>query len=213
MELSEQIALARRLGQPHIHPLYADEHRPEALRIYADASSQYVAGDSWHSDSSWEARPPSLSILRLDVTPSVGGDTVFASTSAAYSGLSEPMRTFVGQLSAVHSYGSPSHPELTAVHPMVRSHPLTGSRCLFVNPSFTRSVPELSPAEGAAVLRFLFEHSTTSLSYQCRVRWETGTVAIWDNRCTIHSAVWDYFPQRREGWRVAVAGEPPSVTS
>lgn len=218
MTLDEQIAFAARLGPLHVHPVYADKRHPEALRIHADANSRYAAGEGWHTDVSCDEQPPGLSMLRIEVTPSCGGDTAYASMYAAYESLSEPMKDFLRTLRAVHTgdlpfrqtYGTVSDkPFPAATHPVVRTHPLTGRRALYVNSGFTDRIEGLTRAESRALLGMLFSHIAGGVDFQCRVRWEPNTVTIWDNRCTQHHASWDYFPETRSGWRVATVGERP----
>jgi taurine dioxygenase len=217
MTLEEQIAFGARLGPLHVHPVYADETHPEALRIHADANSRYAAGETWHTDVSCDERPPALSMLRIEVTPSCGGDTAYASMYAAFDSLSEPMRTFLLGRRAIHSgdrpfrgYGTVSDkPFPRASHPVVRTHPVTGRRALYVNSGFTDKIEGLTGAESRALLALLFAHIAEGVEFQCRVRWEPGTVTIWDNRCVQHHASWDYFPETRSGWRVTTIGEEP----
>ncbi len=222
MSLDDQIAVGRRLGPLHVHPAYADKERPEALRIHADANSKYVAGEGWHTDVSCDERPPALSMLRIEVTPSCGGDTAYASMYAAYESLSAPMQNFLRTLQAVHTGDLPyrgvykntcdtQFPVNT--HPVVRTHPLTGRRALYVNSGFTDKIEGLSKHESQALLAMLFDHIARGVDFQIRVRWEPNTVTIWDNRCTQHHASWDYFPETRSGWRVTTIGEQPELVA
>lgn len=222
MTLDDQIAVGGRLGPLHVHPAYADKERPEALRIHTDAESKYAPGEGWHTDVSCDATPPALSMLRIEVTPSCGGDTAFASMYEAYESLSEPMRGFLATLGAVHAgdlpfrgvYKNRSDKEFPrSVHPVVRTHPLTGRRALFVNSGFTERIKGLTPAESGALLGLLYDHIARGVEFQCRVRWEPNTVTIWDNRCVQHHASWDYFPETRSGWRVTTVGERPELVA
>jgi taurine dioxygenase len=218
MNLEQQIEFGRRLGPLHVHPAYADAQHPEALRIHTDANSRYTAGEGWHTDVSCDAEPPGLSMLRIEVTPTVGGDTAFASMYRAFETLSEPMQSFLLEREAIHAgdvafrgaYGSKSTKEYPVnVHPVVRTHPLTGRRALYVNTGFTDKIKGVSKAESAALLQMLFAHIALGVEFQCRVRWEPNSVTIWDNRCVQHHASWDYFPETRSGWRVTTVGERP----
>ena len=218
MSLDEQIDLGRRLGPLHVHPAYADGERPEALRIHTDASSRYTAGEGWHSDVSCDEKPPAVSMLRIEVTPEVGGDTAFASMYHAYESLSEPMQTFLCGLEALHAgdlpwrgtYKSKDTKEYpTNVHPVVRTHPITGRRALYVNTGFTERIKGLSRRESAALLALLFDHIANDVQGQVRVQWQPNTITFWDNRCVQHHASWDYFPETRSGWRVTTVGERP----
>ena len=218
MTLDEQIEFGARLGPLHVHPAYADATRPEALRIHADANSRYAAGEGWHSDVSCDAEPPAISMLRIEVTPSCGGDTAFASMVEAWDSLSDPMRAFLSSLSAIHagdlpwrgSYGSKSTKEYPVnVHPIARTHPITGRTVLYVNPGFTDRVKGVTKEESASLLKMLFDHVALGVDFQCRIQWEPNTVTFWDNRTVQHHASWDYFPETRSGWRVTTRGERP----
>jgi len=221
MTLDDQIELGSRLGPLHVHPAFADAERPSALRIHTDATSRHTAGEGWHTDVSCDAEPPAVSMLRIEVTPTAGGDTAFASMYAAYDALSDPVKRFVTTLQAVHAgdlpwrrtYKSNATRDFPVnTHPVVRTHPLTGRRALYVNTGFTSHIVGLDARESRAVLDMLFDHIANGVQFQCRVRWEPNTVTLWDNRCTQHHASWDYFPETRSGWRVTTVGEQPSLT-
>lgn len=200
----------------HIPYAYGIEGHPEVLAIYADENSKRIAGEEWHSDVSCEPEPPMGSILRLTQVPPTGGDTLFSSMYAAYETLSEPMKKFVSGLTASHdgaAYGKNfenragmSHPQ--ASHPVVRTHPVTGRKALFVNRTFTTRINELGKAESDALLQMLFRHCENPV-FQCRFRWRRDSVAFWDNRCAMHNAMWDYYPHRRHGYRVTIQGDRP----
>jgi len=215
-------ALGRHFGELHIHPnTPGPEGHPEILPIHADANSKRVAGERWHSDVSCDAEPPLGSILYLHTVPPVGGDTLFASQRAAYDALSPRMKTYLEGLTALHD-GGPTYREInakigipdtgkiypTAVHPVVRTHPMTGRKTLFVNSWFTVRINELPDDESRAVLHFLCEHATRP-DFQVRFHWLPHSVAFWDNRAVQHLAVWDYFPQTRSGFRVTIKGDRP----
>lgn len=222
MTPEQQKALGSRLGQLHVHPAAGtlDGH-PEVMIIHADERSKVVAGNGWHTDVSCDERPPMATILRLVTVPPIGGDTLFASMYAAYDALSEPMKEFLGQLSAVHDgahvyagrYGTKESDTRDgafprSVHPVVRTHPVTGRKALYVNRAFTTRIKGLQPAESRALLDFLYAHLEDP-HFQCRLHWEENTVAMWDNRCLQHYAMWDYHPNVRHGYRVSVVGERP----
>ncbi|HKA11391.1 MAG TPA: TauD/TfdA family dioxygenase [Candidatus Dormibacteraeota bacterium] len=214
-------ALGRRFGDLHVHPASTDhpDGHPEVMVIHADATSRWVAGEHWHSDVSCEEAPPMGSILYLQEVPPVGGDTLFASMYTAYEALSEPIRHLLEPLTAVHDGGhyyegrygasgrSRDYPR--AEHPVVCAHPVTGRRVLFVNRTFTTHIPALTPTESHAILEMLFRHIEKP-EFQCRLRWEPGSVAFWDNRCVQHQAIWDYYPHRRHGYRVTIQGTRPT---
>ena len=192
------------------------EGHPEIVAIHADAGSKYVAGEDWHSDLTCDAEPPLGSILYLHTVPETGGDTLFSSMYAAYDALSPRMKTSLEGLTAIHDADHvyrPLFPDVDrrypcSVHPVIRTHPVTGRKLIFVNSSYVTRIPELPTDESAAVLAFLYDH-VKNPNFQVRFRWTPHAIAFWDNRCTQHLATWDYFPQVRSGWRVTVAGDKP----
>lgn len=219
MDHAQQKAFGRRFGELHVHPAApsAPGH-PEVMIIHADASSKFVNGEAWHSDVSCEEEPPMGSVLYMRVLPEVGGDTLFANMYAAYEALSEPMRRLLAGLTAVHDgeglyrgrYVTDDRGKTypRAVHPVIRTHPVTGRQALFVNSFFTTRIVELSKAESDALLAFLFRHVETP-EFSCRFRWAPNSVAFWDNRSCQHHALWDYYPHTRSGTRVTVKGDRP----
>ena len=223
----------RMFGPLHVHPYHAkqtlpDHARagpapdPEILVVKADQSSRFVAGEEWHTDVTCDERPPMGSMLYITQTPeSGGGDTCFASTIRAFEALSPAMQAFLETLSATHDgakpytggYGQAAPPGgwPKSSHPVVIRHPGNGRQALFVNRGFTTRINELDRKESDALLEFLWRHVETHLEFQCRVRWTPNTLVFWDNRCTQHHAVWDYFPHSRYGQRVSIVGERPSA--
>lgn len=189
---------------------------PEIIRIHIDGNSKRAPGEQWHSDLSSDAEPPLGSILALHTVPEAGGDTLFASMYAAYDALSDRMKTFLEGLTAVHDGNQvykPLFPDLDKnypvnAHPVVRIHPVTGRKLLFVNSVYTSRIVELPKAESNAVLGFLYEH-VMNPNFQVRFRWQPNSIAFWDNRCTQHLATWDYYPETRSGYRVTIAGDRP----
>jgi taurine dioxygenase len=218
LSFEQHLRLARCFGSLHVHPLAPANHpdHPELLRIHADETSERVAGESWHTDVSCEEEPPMGSILYLTEVPPTGGDTLFASMYAAYDALSRPMQQFLEGLTAVHdgakvwsSYGlAPSRPFARNEHPIVAVHPETGRKLLFVNRVFTSHVPALAAKESDALLELLYRHIENP-RFMCRFRWQPNSVAFWDNRCTQHQAIFDYFPARRSGYRATIHGTRP----
>jgi taurine dioxygenase len=215
-------ALGRRFGDLHIHPnTPGPKGHPEILPIHADANAKRIAGDRWHSDVSCDETPPLGSILYLHTVPESGGDTLFASQYAAYEALSPRLKTSLEGLTAFHD-GGPSYRRTNAKlgipdtgkvypsanHPVVRAHPVTGRKALYVNRGFTIRINELPEDEGGALLDFLIEHSTKP-DFQVRFRWRANSVAFWDNRAVQHRAIWDYFPHVRSGFRVTIKGDRP----
>lgn len=218
MTPAEQARFVHRLGTPTLYPVRDPAVPPELIVIHADERSRRVAGEGWHSDISSELTPPSLSMLRMEVTPDSGGDTLFADMYQAYETLSEPMRRFLLGLTARHDpighylYQSRTkalHELPSAVHPVIRTHPLTGRKALYVNPGFVRRIVELGESESSAVLAMLAQHVALGVNFQIRVQWHPHTVVFWDNRCVQHHAAWDYYPQVRHGYRATVVGEAP----
>jgi taurine dioxygenase len=217
---TQQKAFGRLFGELHIHPAAPKElpEHPEILVIHADENSKHVAGENWHSDVSCDLEPPMGSILYMHELPPVGGDTLFASMYAAYDALSEPMKRMLEPLTAMHEgehvyrgrYGVNDAGKVfpKAEHPIVRTHPVSGRKALYVNGGFTTRIVQLKRAESEAVLRFLYRHVETP-EFHCRFRWQVNSVAFWDNRCMQHHAMWDYYPQRRHGHRVTIKGDKP----
>ena len=216
----QQATFARRLGELTSYPVKAEDSPPELLVIHADENSRHVAGEGWHSDISSEVRPPALSMLRMEIVPGSGGDTLFADMYHAFESLSAEMQNFLKRLTARHDpkshhlylSGEKALSELPSqVHPVIRTHPLTGRCALYVNPAFTARITELSRAESGALLDMLADHVARGVSFQIRVRWEPNTVVFWDNRCVQHHAAWDYFPEVRHGYRATAIGEVPNL--
>ena len=223
-KLSEEahINLARRFGEIHIHPAARGKGEDPSglLKMKTNKESKVAAGNRWHSDVSCDEFPPYASILQLHETPSSGGDTLFASLCAAYDALSSRMKTMLDGLSALHSGEEPfrhlfkfeNHQEGQGWpennHPLIREHLLSGRPTLFVDREFTKKINELPKDEGKALLDFLFAH-TERVDFQCRFQWTPNAIAIWDNRCVLHHALWDYWPEQRSGCRVTTVGEKP----
>jgi taurine dioxygenase len=220
--LESQKAFGQLFGELHIHPnTPGPEGHPDILPIHADADSKRVAGERWHSDVSCDPEPPLGSILHLHTVPPSGGDTIFASAYAAYDTLSERLKTFLDGLTALHS-GERSYRRTNALlgiddsgrtfpkanHPVVRTHPVTRRKALFVNRGFTYRINELPEEESEAVLNFLYQHAERA-EFQVRFRWDVNSVAFWDNRAVQHIAMWDYFPNVRSGNRVTIKGDRP----
>ena len=220
LTLEQHKALGRRFGELHVHPAAPkDAEHPEVLVVHADEKVSFVAGELWHSDVSCDTEPPMGSILRVVQVPSSGGDTLFANMYAAFDALSERMQRLLGGLTAVHEgeqyyrsrYGSGDlrdarHP--VAEHPVVRTHPVTGRSGLYVNEGFTTRLKDLPRSESDALLAFLVRHCANPM-FQCRFHWQPHSIAFWDNRCTQHLAVWDYYPEVRHGYRVTIKGTRP----
>lgn len=180
---------------------------PLIRQFHYDETSTRISGDIWHTDQSCAAVPPLGSMLyNHTVPPDGGGDTMFASMYSAYDALSPRMKTYLTGLTATHDGvkvfgpGTPS-----AVHPVITRHPVSGKPLIYVNSSFTTKINELPPRESEAMLKFLFEH-VAQPEWTCRFRWRAHSIAFWDNRCTQHYAIPDYWPHVRSGYRVQVEG-------
>ena len=220
--LDQQKDLGRKFGELHVHPgSPGPEGHPEILIIHADENSKRIAGERWHTDVSCDEEPPMGSILHLNTVPESGGDTLFASMYAAYDALSEPMKEFLAKLTAIHDgehvyrgrYADRGVDDAGKVypraeHPIIRTHPVTGRKGLYVNRTFTTHIPQLAREESDALLDFLWRHAEQPL-FQCRFAWQKNSIAFWDNRCVQHHAMWDYFPNVRSGFRVTVKGDRP----
>ncbi len=220
---AEHSALANAFGPIHVHPAAPQGSEfPGVLKIEARRDTKVAAGNRWHSDVSCEQEPPYVSILQLHEIPPVGGDTLFASMYAAYEALSPRMKQMLDGMSARHS-GEWSYRHLfkyqphepadgypEAVHPVVIRPRGSDRPALYVNCEFTVELEDLPQAEGQALLEFLFDHAERA-DFQCRFRWSSDAIAIWDNRSTQHFAMWDYWPHSRKGRRVSVRGPRPQM--
>ncbi|WP_260929642.1 TauD/TfdA dioxygenase family protein [Novosphingobium sp. 9] len=210
--------LAAVFGEAHVAPSTKPWRVPgfdEITRMHADETSKYVAGEDWHSDMSCDPAPPMGSLLYLHTIPPVGGDTVFSNMYAAWDALSDRMKAMLDGLRAVHdgakAFGGivPRDMELPCTsHPIARTHPVTGRKALYVNRGYTTRIEGLPVRESEALLSFLYDHAQNPM-FQCRFTWSPHAIAIWDNRCGQHMAIWDYFPQVRSGFRIQVKGEVP----
>ena len=217
---AEHIAFARRFGDLEIPPATPKGREdPEILRITHDEKSK-GRENAWHSDVTWRPEPSLGSILRAREVPPFGGDTLFSCMYAAYDALSPAMKEWVSGLTARHDIArvfagrlNKSIEELHAQypvqeHPVVRTHPETGRRALYVNTAFTDQIVGLSKKESDWLLAHLYTFAAVP-EHQCRFRWESGSLAFWDNRACQHYAASDYFPQRRVMERVTIAGDRP----
>lgn len=191
---------------------------PAILELSADKDSRFVDGENWHTDGTADDEPSLGSMLYVTDPPEIGsgGDTLWANMHLAYEMLSPPMQEFLEGLTAVHDglipwQGYTPPPEYVipkSEHPVVVRHPETGRKMLFVNAGFTSHIVQLSRDESRAVLDLLFGMVAKPM-LSCRVRWTPNTLVFWDNRCTQHHAVWDYYPHARHARRVAINGTRP----
>lgn len=224
---AQQRDFAARFGDLHVHPLYdRDDGHPEIMVIDNHVDNP-TDNNFWHTDVTFIDTPPMGSILAARQLPPVGGDTMWASTTAAYRALSAPMQRFLEGLEAVHDFSYAFTPEGLAgsqagrekydkavaanppvTHPVIRTHPETGEPCIFVNSVFTRRIKGLRREESKALMAFLNAH-VQQPEFVVRWRWRPGDVAFWDNRCTQHRAVDDFLPHRRVMTRATVLGDRP----
>lgn len=230
LDLDSFTGFAERWGPFGDDPFVAglDSH-PHVVRVLKEADEKVplVFGGAWHSDWSFQATPPAFTILYGHDVPEHGGDTLWANLYLAADHLSPGLRSTLAGLRAVHSpqkaYGSQAtHNELVEhmrilygedahlrrAQPILRRHPDSGRTALFVNWGYTESIEGWAPDESAALLSHLYEVSQHP-AYTCRFRWRPGSIAVWDNRCTLHNPIADYAGQRREMWRITIEGEEP----
>ena len=219
----------RAFGELTVHPFSTSSDDAPELIVYDNKEGNPPPPtDIWHTDETFRECPPMGTMLCSKIIPEIGGDTVFCSMSAAYDGLSDRMQQFVSGLEAVHDFkpfkGLFAETEegrqrlrhfediyRPMTHPVVRVHPITGRKILFVNPQFTLYVKGMEESESRTLLDTLFR-ATHTLEYQYRHRWQPDMVVFWDNRSVQHAAVHDYYPQRRLMERVTIKGERPMGT-
>ena len=216
----QHIRFAHQFGELEIHPATPkDQNNREILHI-AHGPKSRGSENFWHSDVTWREQPSLGSILRARKVPPVGGDTLFANMALAYERLSGPTRDLIHNLVAVHDIARVFAKRLNKApeelhelyppmeHPVVRTHPETGERVVYVNGAFTSHIKGMDSAESDALLDELYK-SAWNPEVQCRFRWEVDSIAFWDNRACQHFAASDYFPQEREMERVTIAGDKP----
>lgn len=219
--VAEHVAFGRRFGELEIHPFGQNlEDHPEVLVIHHDVNAKY-GNNNWHSDVTWRQKPSLGSILRGKIIPDVGGDTLFADMYAAYDALSDRTKEKIDNATAEHSFinafGRGMDPERKAAmleqyppahHPVVRTHPETGRKGLYVNSAFVTHILDMEKEESDALLYKLYMQARTP-EYQCRFRWRKNSVAFWDNRAVQHYACFDFPGQVRRVERVTVVGDRP----
>jgi taurine dioxygenase len=220
MSPENHAALADCFGQPQLHEAYDHVTGYPQITILENDADRPSKIEMWHTDMTFRPCPPLGSILHGVVIPEKGGDTLFASMSAAFEGLSHQMQSMLEGLTAIHdfSYGfkesiaEPGGRERLAEmiennppveHPVVRTHPVSGKKCIFVNSLFTVGIKGMNQKESRAILDFLFQHVTTP-EYTCRFKWQPDSVAFWDNRITQHKPVNDYYPAHRKMQRITI---------
>ncbi|KAF8840199.1 TauD-domain-containing protein [Paxillus ammoniavirescens] len=228
LNIHEQLDLARHFGPLHKHattPIPKEPGLEEVHVVYNDAarrpdSSAFSKLDLWHSDVTYEIQPPSTTSLKVITSPENGGDTLWSSGYALYSSLSPGFQTYLEGLTALHSgvaqaEGSRAaglhvrREAIESVHPVVRVHPVTGWKSVYVNPGFTRRIIGVPKAESDVVLNFLFHQISDNVDFHVRFSWEANSIAFWDNRIVTHTATFDFWPQRRHALRATPHGEKP----
>lgn len=222
----QQVRFAQRFGELKAHPYIPglDGH-PEVMVVKKEPGDRHNFAGAWHTDTTYQEIPTLGSMLYALEVPRARGDTLFCNLYAAYESLSAPFRAFLDTLQAEHSffggsglgrgqengYGGQAREidgQARAVHPLIRTHPETGRRALYVNAMFTESIVGLSPQESKTVLEYLYTHCVRA-EFVHRLRWTAGTLAFWDNRCTMHYPLDDYPGERRIMHRITIAGDRP----
>jgi taurine dioxygenase len=223
--LDEFLAFARRIGEPVEYPFVKGiDGFPEIIAVTKLPNETVNFGGIWHSDTVYLERPPMGTMLLAREVPPFGGDTLFANMYAAYDALSPGTQRLLDGLTAVNSSaladvsktredrirdsGAGSEREFVAEHPVVRTHPETGRKALYVNVAHTARFRDMTDDESRPLLRYLFEHSVRP-EFTCRFRWQVGSLALWDNRCAMHNPVNDYHGHTRAMHRITLAGDIP----
>jgi len=227
----QQIAFGRHFGPPHDYPFVEGlPDAPEVFEILKTETDERNFGGAWHSDTTYTARPPLGTILYAHEVPEAGGDTMFANTYLAYESLSDGLKRTLDGLRGINSaalaggggranlikantamkgQNMADADALEAVHPVVRTHPETGRKALYINRPHTVRFEGWTEAESRPLIDFLCQHAVRP-EFTCRFRWRPGSLAFWDNRCTQHFAIDDYAGQRRRMHRLTIEGEVPA---
>ena len=221
----EQLDFAKMWNEPHLHPyLNGLPEFPEIIEIVKEPSDPNNFGDHWHTDQIFTPVPAMGTMLYAKEVPQAGGDTVFACMEKAYENLSDAMKKMLGKLSTSNRYDksaarsdkmqnkipNPDEPAAVAVHPLIRVHPETGRPSLYLtDPQTTTHFNTMTPEESLPLITFLLDHATRP-EFTCRLNWEVGTLAIWDNRRVLHMALNDYPGQRRVMHRITIKGTLPT---
>ena len=225
-EPKSQKEFAKKIGKPIIYPFVKGlDHFPEITPILKKETDKNNFGGIWHSDTTYQEKPPMGTMLYALEVPEYGGDTEFSNQYLAYESLSEGMKIFLDDLQAVnisgkgrvaktrsdimkHSSVGLKGNELESIHPVVRTHPETNRKSLYINEAHTTQFVGMTEEESMPILKFLFKHQVKS-EFTCRFKWKKGSVAIWDNRCTMHYPINDYHGHRRLMHRITFEGDKP----
>ncbi|TNE34161.1 MAG: taurine dioxygenase [Alphaproteobacteria bacterium] len=227
-----QLTFAKRFGTPEVHPIVEGSNaHPELIEVLKPAGEGASFGTGWHTDNTFFEKPTLYTMLYGIDIPPVGGDTLWADMAAAYDALSDKMKELLDGLVAVHSASIAYDPRTTrekyegkhslkykysdvveteVEHPLIRTHDISGRKCIYVNPMFTLRIKGMTKEESAPLLKFLYEFSTKP-EFVCRFRWQPKSVAMWDNSCTQHYAMNDYVQYRRFMRRVTIGGDTRPV--
>lgn len=227
LDVDQHKALARRFGEIFIHPNFnTGDHDPEVVTIVRKPGDEHVVGEEWHTDTTMMAAPPMGALLYAITVPPVGGDTLFSSQTMAYERLSEGMKAMIAPLKCIHSDRKVAGPrsvvatskratkartddawrETRSAHPVVRTHPETGAKCLFVNHSYSVGFEGMTEEESWPLLEWLMNWGHRP-EFTCRFRWREGSLAFWDNRCVKHIALHDVHGHERIMRRIQIAGD------
>ena len=225
IDSQQHLDFAREFGPLETHPVNPKDGFPELLVLHNDANRPPADTAVWHSDVTWRLEPSLGSILIARKVPEVGGDTLFANMEAAYQGLDDETKALITDRRAVHQFEpmrqyllqsgadaekmakfDKKYPKTT--HPIVRSHPITGEKSIYVNRLFTVGIEGMADAEAQPLLDKLFA-SASQPEYQCRFRWRKHSIAFWDNRAAQHYATADYYPHERLMERATIEGDRP----
>lgn len=222
---AQQKNIAAYFGPLQTHPAYETITGFPEITVLESTPEKPTKIECWHSDMTFRQHPPLGTILRSKIIPPKGGDTMWACMATAYNGLSLPMQNMLEGLTAIHDFRHGFKESLAeaggqerlanavaknppAEHPVVRIHPESGKKVIFVNSLFTTHIVGIPKNESTAILDFLYQHVTTA-EYTCRINWQPNCVAIWDNRSTQHKPINDYFPAHRQLERITIDGDKP----
>ncbi len=222
---AQQKNIAAYFGPLQTHPAYETVAGFPEITVLESTPEKPTKIECWHSDMTFRQHPPLGTVLRSKIVPPKGGDTMWACMATAYNGLSQPMQKMLEGLTAIHDFRQGFKESLAEVgglerlaqavaenppveHPVIRVHPESGKKVIFVNSLFTTHIVGIPKNESEAILAFLYQHVTTA-EYTCRFNWQSNCLAIWDNRSTQHKPINDYFPAHRQLERITIDGDKP----
>ncbi|HEY8580669.1 MAG TPA: TauD/TfdA family dioxygenase [Beijerinckiaceae bacterium] len=225
LSTAQHVEISRWFGELEVHPFRPEGEFPEIMVLDNHKDNPVLSTDVWHSDTTFRAKPTKYTILRSQILPETGGDTLWCDMEAAYMSLSPTFRAMIDGLKAWHDFQNfrvlftrseedqkrlRRMEELypNPLHPVVRTHPVTGRKCIYVNPQFTLRIDGLNEDESRSLLDLLFRQVHVP-EFQFRHRWSVGDIVFWDNQSTQHYAANDYYPDRRRMERTAVVGDVP----